>query len=76
MKYLAISHAYSCNKYYLFVNIRFLHEHITENVVCRIDRYSSDADTKVYGNRSAFFLEFLLRFKQASIYIVAAMNTV
>ena len=46
---------------------------LLENVVCRIDRYSSDANTKVYGNRSAFFLDFFLRFKQASIYIGAAM---
>ena len=45
---------------------------LLENVVCRIDRYSSDAN----GNRSAFFLELFFKVKQAIIYIGAAMNKV
>ena len=72
MKYLAISHAYSCNKYYLVVNIVFYMSTLLENVYVEL----TGSVRMLIGIGPHFFLKFFLRFKQASIYIGAAMNKV
>ena len=51
MKYLAISHAYTCNKYYLFVNIRFYMKYVELTGIVRT----------LMGIGPHFFLEFFFK---------------